>query len=640
MSEKNLELKIQPRVIDHLGIKMYQKPVDVISEFVANAWDADAELVNIEFKDGNILISDNGHGMTFDECQNNFLTVGRNRRKATQTDKSKNKKRPVLGRKGIGKFAGFGIAQYIKIETTSEDNGEKTVFQMDIAKILDDDSNGNERKLIEVSDYYPATPENKENHGTSILLSGIEILPEIENFMEELSRRFLLVNSNGGDFVINVNGNPLPEPFSETVEFLFPRDLNNHEKSKISNFDINPEGWCIETLCGHEIKWKVGFFEEPIDTEELRGIAIFSRGKMAQKPFFFDITGGISGQHGLEYMTGQVIIDSIDNEDNDLIATERQRINLQTKLGQIIKNWGIERIKYWSSAWKARRTEKRQKELEDRLDGFKDRLDKLSSSEKKTVKSVLLKIASFERLGKTRYYEWCNDILTSWEKGRLRDFIDQMASEQNLDEDKFLNLLAEADVLTALNIAESIKTKLITVGELKQRVEAGQLENKVRDFIFENPWLIHPKWEAFKKERYVEKLIYDMGEEHLKEEVFQGRVDLALSSGTEMLLLEFMRPGLVIDQNHLDRINYYVIGIRKHLSAESGNPIRSMANAYIVADAKKDSAMMQERISQLEACNILVMTWDTLIANAIRQWDEYLDILKNRHSADPRIKNL
>lgn len=640
MSERNLELKIQPRVIDHLGIKMYQKPVDVISEFVANAWDADAELVNIEFKDGNILISDNGHGMTFDECQNNFLTVGRNRRKATQTDKSKNKKRPVLGRKGIGKFAGFGIAQYIKIETTSEDNGEKTVFQMDIAKILDDDSNGNERKLIEVSDYYPATPENKENHGTSILLSGIEILPEIENFMEELSRRFLLVNSNGGDFVINVNGNPLPEPFSETVEFLFPRDLNGNEKSKIPNLNIDSEGWCIETLCGHEIKWKVGFFEEPIDTEELRGIAIFSRGKMAQKPFFFDITGGISGQHGLEYMTGQVIIDSIDNEDNDLIATERQRINLQTQLGQMIKNWGIERIKYWSSAWKARRTEKRQKELEDRLDGFKDRLDTLSSSEKKTVKSVLLKIASFERLGKARYHEWCNDILTSWEKGRLRDFIEQMASEQNLDEDKFLNLLAEADVLTALNIAESIKTKLITVGELKQRVEAKQLENKVRDFIFENPWLIHPKWEAFKKERYVEKLIYDMGEEYLKEEVFQGRVDLALSSGTEMLLLEFMRPGLVIDQNHLDRINYYVIGIRKHLSAESGNPIRSMANAYIVADAKKDSAMMQERISQLEACNILVMTWDTLIANAIRQWDEYLDILKNRHSADPRIKNL
>ena len=76
-----------------------------------------------------------------------------------------------------------------------------------------------------------------------------------------------------------------------------------------------------------------------------------------------------------------------------------------------------------------------------------------------------------------------------------------MASEPNLDQEKFLDILAEADVLTALNIAESIKTKIVTIGELKQRVESGQLENKVRDFIFENPWLIHPKWESFQKER-------------------------------------------------------------------------------------------------------------------------------------------
>ncbi len=42
-TNKELTLIIQPKVIDHLGIKMYQKPVDVISEFVANAWDADSE---------------------------------------------------------------------------------------------------------------------------------------------------------------------------------------------------------------------------------------------------------------------------------------------------------------------------------------------------------------------------------------------------------------------------------------------------------------------------------------------------------------------------------------------------------------------------------------------------------------------
>ena len=79
--EKVLKLIIQPKVIDHLGIKMYQKPVDVISEFVANAWDADSELVMVQIDEDNITVIDDGSGMTFNECQNYFLTVARDRRK-------------------------------------------------------------------------------------------------------------------------------------------------------------------------------------------------------------------------------------------------------------------------------------------------------------------------------------------------------------------------------------------------------------------------------------------------------------------------------------------------------------------------------------------------------------------------------
>ena len=103
MSEvtKELILKIQPMVIDHLGIKMYQKPVDVFAEFIANAWDADAERVDIVIDNEEVAISDSGNGMSFVECQQCYLTVGRNRRKATNQEVSEFKHRPVLGRKGI-----------------------------------------------------------------------------------------------------------------------------------------------------------------------------------------------------------------------------------------------------------------------------------------------------------------------------------------------------------------------------------------------------------------------------------------------------------------------------------------------------------------------------------------------------------
>ncbi len=634
MSEtKELILKIQPKVIDHLGIKMYQKPVDVISEFIANAWDADAENVNVEIHSDKILIKDDGNGMNFEECQRNFLTVGRDRRLSTGKETSEEKKRPVLGRKGIGKFAGFGIAKKIIVTTISKNEGEFTKFEMDIAEILRYDEEGNDNKKINVVEFIESV--DPDDHSTHIELGGVNCskinVPELLN---ELSRRFLLPQMYS-DFKIFVNDISIPENFGDNLEFLFPKDLLENEKNGIT---INELGWAEETFEGNKIQWRIGFYEEPIETEELRGLAVYAKGKMAQKPFFFDLTGGISGQHGIEYMTGQIKMDFIDEGDIDLIATERQRINLQTELGIKIKKWGIDHIKHWCSIWKSRRSEKRLEELESKLLGFSSRLQALPKSEQKTVKTVLMKIANFERLGKGRFQEWCNDILTSWERGRLKELITQISTEENIDESRFLEMLSEANVITALNIAESVKTKILAIGELKERVARKQLENAVRDYIYTHPWIIHPKWESFKKERSVDNLIKDCGVKHLNDEAFNGRVDLILSAGNQLLLLEFMRPGLEIDLSHMDRANYYVTDIRNHLSKETAIKYKLEA-AYIVADNKKDYELVHSRIKQLEDIDIYVLTWESLISQALKQWQDYLDLLKERND-DIRIKSL
>lgn len=641
--DKELTLIIQPKVIDHLGIKMYQKPVDVISEFVANAWDADAETVDIEVKDDSITISDNGIGMTFDQCQDYYLTVGRDRRIDTGNEVSPEKKRPVLGRKGIGKFAGFGIAKTIIVETTAKENGERSKFEMNINTILDFDSRNQEEKPISVIDYEEPDDENKNSHGTSIALTGMTIgvdTSSISEFKKELSRRFLLTQFYD-DFKVTVNGQELPDNFDEEMEFIFPKDLTQEEKDKFPNISsIDDKGWAHETFQGNTIQWRVGFFEDTIKVEELRGLSIFAKGKLAQKPFFFDMSGGISGQNALEYMTGQIRMDFIDEGQNDLIATERQRINLQTPLGKSIREWGIDKVKILSSIWKKRRSEKRLQELNDKISGFRDRLDNLPGTERKTVETVLKKIATFPRLGQKRFHDWCNDILTSWEVGRLRNLITEISQVQDLDETRFLEILSEADVLTALNIAESIKTKIHTIAELKKRVEDQELENSVRDFIYKHPWLIHPKWESYRKERGLKNLINDNASKHLNIDAFNGRVDLALASGENLLLLEFMRPGLPLDSDHLDRINYYVLGVKRGLAKETGNQIRKLEAAYVVADDERRSDDFLDRIQQLKDDNIYVLKWETLIDQAIKQWEDHLELIKQRNPDDKRIQSL
>lgn len=636
-----LKLVIQPKVIDHLGIKMYQKPVDVVSEFIANSWDADSEKVQVYITDDTIRVIDDGIGMTTSQCQDFFLTVGRDRRIASGTDLTESKHRPVIGRKGIGKFAGFGIAEQIEIDTTSLETGEHTGFCMDIRRILDfDEANINE-KPINVTIYEAADQSRRNSHGTIISLRGLNNCGlDIDEFKAELSRRFLLAQLYD-DFVITVNDLELPESFSDQMEFVFPRDLNPDEKLKLPLIVGEEHGWAIETFYEYQIQWRIGFYENTIQVEELRGVAIYAKGKLAQKPFFFDLSGGISAQHGLEYMTGQIRMDFIDEGENNLIATERQRINLQTELGKKIREWGIERTKLLSSFWKDRRSKKRLEEINNKISGFGVRLNRLPRTERATVESVLRKIATFPRLGQARFNEWCSDILTSWEIGRLRNLISEISETEDLDEQKLLDFLSEAGVLTAINIAESIKTKILTIGELKQKVDSQQLENSVRDFIYENPWLIHPKWEGYRKERGVLGLISDLGKKNLDGlDAFHGRVDLALCAGSNLLIIEFMRPGLTLDRDHLDRIAWYFTDIKNALESETGNPINTVEKAYVIADNVAVNPSIRSRVDRFVSENILVMTWKTLINQAIAQWEEHLQLLKERYPDDLRIQNL
>src|SRR3989442_14581014 len=105
-SNKTLRLTFHGRVIDHLGIQMYQSPVASIAELIANSWDADAEHVRVTLPDqlnsnATITIKDDGIGMTFSNCEDHYLNVGWNRRADNHDERSLEKHRPILVRKGM-----------------------------------------------------------------------------------------------------------------------------------------------------------------------------------------------------------------------------------------------------------------------------------------------------------------------------------------------------------------------------------------------------------------------------------------------------------------------------------------------------------------------------------------------------------
>jgi HSP90 family molecular chaperone len=118
------KLEVDLNVLNHLGIGLYSSTPAVVTEIVANAWDADAERVDIWIKDGMITVKDNGHGMNASELQGRFLKVGYARREQPGGSRSPKFNRPVMGRKGIGKLAMFSLANRIDIWSNSDKGPE------------------------------------------------------------------------------------------------------------------------------------------------------------------------------------------------------------------------------------------------------------------------------------------------------------------------------------------------------------------------------------------------------------------------------------------------------------------------------------------------------------------------------------
>ena len=379
----HLWLGFHGRVIDHLGIQMYQSPVAAVAEIVSNAWDAEAERVNIDLPQNlspsaEIVVTDDGFGMTFQQCQDRFLEVGFDKRGDDPRKKSPNKHRTVLGRKGIGKFAGFGIAEVIQVATISHETGEKTVFKLDVTKLRGNEYVGRDSKEIEVVSYEGPNGQRRSEHGTVISLQRLNVAqrPSPLVFGKSMARRFLL-HQRFGDFVVLVNGLPLPEAEDQqNIQFVFPRDYSAAELP--DGISIHSDGSGTETLPnGRSIRWRFAFYQSPIDEEELRGVAVFANSKLAQTPFLFNLVGGTHGQQGVEYLSGSVEADYLDELPIDIIAPERQRIDWDHPESFPVIVWGQARVKHLLRIWTTHRAQQRLAILTAKIEPFSPRLQKL-----------------------------------------------------------------------------------------------------------------------------------------------------------------------------------------------------------------------------------------------------------------------
>ncbi|MFR9752490.1 ATP-binding protein [Nocardia sp. 004] len=150
-NEHKYTMRISRLAIDKLGIQLYDRVSAVLVELIANSYDADATLVEVSLPWGvtpagtvhaaeepqyEIVVTDNGHGMTAAEVNEHYLMVGSDRRMRMGSDLSRERKRPVMGRKGIGKLAAFGICRTIEVITAGGGPADRAVHGWPVSHIV------------------------------------------------------------------------------------------------------------------------------------------------------------------------------------------------------------------------------------------------------------------------------------------------------------------------------------------------------------------------------------------------------------------------------------------------------------------------------------------------------------------------
>ncbi len=347
MSE-SLKMSFDPATIEHLGVKMYSKLPNAIAELIANAYDADSTVVKIKLYDKGekkIVVEDNGIGMTFDEVNDYFLRIGRNRRKEGQSQ-SPSGKRKVTGKKGLGKLSFFGIGNTIEVETIKEKSGKKITFKLDWDELLSTKDRDYQPKF-RISD----CPKNLK--GTNIILKNLQRKTDFDKneLATSISKLFNLFDNK---FAVYLSRNDdLPLQIDEKLKYeSIEIDFEWQYSSLIAGFDVLYEN-------KEKINGKIIASPKPLKPG-LRGITLFANGRLVNAPEFYGIS---ESSHGFSYFTGWLEVDFVDDWEEDVISTHRQSLNWDIPKTMLLQEYLKKLMSHLERVWREKRKEKKKKEL-------------------------------------------------------------------------------------------------------------------------------------------------------------------------------------------------------------------------------------------------------------------------------------
>ncbi|MCG8321704.1 MAG: ATP-binding protein [Cytophagales bacterium] len=640
-------MRMSLNVLNHLGLRLYSNIPAVLSEAVANSYDADATRVDITLDVDNdkIILEDDGHGMTLDDINKKYLYVGYSRRENGEGISPKFK-RPVMGRKGIGKLSMFSIANHIEI-LTARKNLKTNIIEKDGLSM---DRYDIEMEISKSEKYHPKdilTDGFDKNQGTRITLTNFKrkINYTSSRLRKRLARRFSILG-NKYNFEVYVDGDQIEvtdRDFLGKVQFLWLIGSEADSYSEYYEFEK------IEKLNGkidgtnYEVSGWIGAVEYPSDLQyddvNNNKVSILCRGKMAQEDILESFT-----EEGIyaDYLIGEIKADFLDLDDEEDIATSsRQKINEEDIRYRELQGHVYQILKKIQSVWTDYRKELNTKKAVENAKIVHPALEEWyltlkTDTRKKYATELFSTIESFHfdkdepdtiQKKKGLYVQG----IVAFEKLKLRDSLNELAQIKTADDLRLSKIFADLNDLEANFYFDIALERVEVIKQFQKKLYANDKEKFLQKYLFDNLWILNPSWERpTEGSEIMESKVeaeFDKVTESLTEDEKKGRMDIKYRTAAgKHIIIELKRyaPTYKITPVMLyEQLKKYRSGLRKCLATteEANSPIESIA----ILGQKFENEDWEEAQRLLAGINARIIHYDELISQSLKSYSDYLD---------------
>ena len=659
MSDSKYKMSLSLNVLNHLGLNLYSNTPAVLAEVIANAWDADATEVKIDFnlEEKTITVSDDGHGMDLDDINDKYLLVGYRKRDESKSDFRTPGGRKPMGRKGIGKLSLFSIANKIFVYSHKK-GGEEESFLMDADKIKEAIQSEDPSSSQEYDPEPVAFDVDIPFHGTIIKITELKKLRltqgSINGLKKRIARRFSIFKDHA-DFHIYINGNEVTladRDYFHKARFLF--QYGNYDYAQhCNNLDIDKDSG--EKLCykrdyrfgldgnatedgEHEISGWIAIARHSNDLDDrgqgtneqddnLNKITIVVRGKVAQEDILqeYRLGGMIT-----KFIYGEIHADFLDDDDKQDIATSsRQRISEDDPRYRAVKSFIERELRHiWTETNKLKEKKgldmalSSNPHVEEWYDDLRPR--KLQESAKKIF--AVIDQAGVDEAHKHELY--ANGIL-AFETLKMNHALEKLETIDASNIEEFLSYLSDVDAIEAAHYHEIVKERFEVISQFRDKVDENAKEKVLQKYIFDHLWLLDPAWDRATRYAHMEERLQAVVDGVASKEN-TVRLDIRYRRvAAAHVIIELKRYSRILNKTEIEsQVRKYIDALEDELkknAKESQYPIESICIVGKLPRGWEDLNTRKRDEESLRVYSIKIITYDELIDNAFSAYSKFIE---------------